>query len=270
MDASSRFDDEISLVDLWNLMVRRRWWVISVVLVCFLAGMIHVFMTKRVYASSVDMTMAATFPPQRPYFPVFVTPPEALAKSLMSKQDITGGRRIAWVAQTRFSGKGRDRDSVLSIDVRGDSPEGAHRFAQTLATAMVAQQNSVIDHRRQQLSTYRQNLEANLASAREVVQRLSGKHVSGSIPARAKLVIKARLIQTSSALQTKIADTERQASPIYLRDAQIVSGPTIERTPVEPKTTLVLSAALFGGLMLGMLIAGFGEFLAHAKARANS
>lgn len=259
MESASRFDDSISLMELWSLLVRRRWWVIAMVLVCLLAGLAYIMAKNKVYASTVDIVIAATVSAEDPNIELFVTPPRVLARILDAKESIVGGGVVAWVSGADFEKSDRRNNDLLRLEVRGYSTEHTHRFAEKLATDLVAHQNAFIDLRRKQLLSYRKGLEADLMSTQRLLQRLARKQRPDFLRAQAQL------IQTSADLQSKIAAADQQASPAYLRDAQIVSGPTAGRAPVEPRTKVVLIGAVLGGLLLGFLLVVLVEFFTPSR-----
>jgi len=259
----ARFDDEVSLIDLWNLLVRRKWLVIAVTLGCLSAAAAYAMTQKNVYGSEVDVALAGTVPIESPDVNLFITSPEILTKKLESKEHTVEQRRIAWVAQANFSSKRDQTPDIVSIQVRGSSPEHARDFAATVGKELVAQQNAAVGTRIQQLTAYRDGLKADLRSVKQLLADPPSNH-QGQDSMRAR----AQLLQASADLQAKIENANRQMSPSYLKRAEIVSEPTLDQTPVAPKTKLILAVALFGGLLLGFLVIVFVEFLARAREQA--
>lgn len=260
---NTRYDDEISLIDLWNLVVRRKWYVIVVTVICVVAGAAYVLTQKKVYSSKVEIALAGTVPVDEPDVTLFITNPEVLSKRLKAEEDSVGSDPVAWVEEVDTSAKdhGDDKAGVLSVVVNGDSPERAHGFAERIAKELVGRQNAAIGLRRNQLTSYRQGLEGDLKSARALLAQLQRGQASDTLSARAAL------IQSSADLQSKIDAADQQRSETYLRNAEILSGPTMDRSPVEPKTKLILALALVGGLLLGFLLSVFVEFLGRARTR---
>lgn len=258
-----RFDDEVSLIDLWNLLMRRKWLVIVVTLACLAAAAVYAFTAKKVFGSEVDVALASTVPIESPDVNLYVTSPEVITKRLKAKQHIVDNALLAWVSDADLAKERGERPDVLSIQVRGDSPEHARQFAAKLGKDLVASQNAAVDARVQQLTAYRDGLKADLRSVRDLLADPARNRPRDAMRARAEL------LQASADLQAKIENADRQMSASYLKRAEIVSEPTLNKSAVQPKTKLILAAALFGGLMLAFLLVVFVEFLARAREQGR-
>jgi len=257
-----QFDDEVSLIDLWNLLMRRKWLVLSVTLVCLLVAGTYVFTQKKVYGSEIDVALAGSVPIESPDVTLYMTSPEVLTKRLKTKRHVVDNRVLAWVSEADLTNKRDERPDVLNIQVRGNSPDHAREFAAKLGKELVAEQNAAVDGRIQQLTAYRDGLKADLRSVRRLLGDPAPNQAQDTMRARAQLP------QASADLQTKVENANRQMSPSYLKRADIVSEPTLNRSPATPKTKLILAVAVFGGLMLAFLVVAFLEFLARAREQA--
>lgn len=250
-----RYDDEISLVDLAKIFVRRRRIFYVIFLMVLVAGIAFVFLKKEVPSTTYSTMIRLA------ELPVFGNDGENSNQNRRTLNNTT--ERVAtilatinsrWLpeAQSRYQAGGENwpagigaesvvgteliRLTTTGINLTEGSVKQAH---QTLADLIVNEQNVRLASR----VTLLKNQIANLD---QVIENLGPESV-----------VAAKAIETRTGLQQKLATGEPAAVLSLARDSAVAnSGPSIK---------LVLVLSIFLGLMLGIFAAFMAEFVSYVR-----
>ena len=145
----------------------------------------------------------------------------------------------------------RSANSAVVIRIRRDSKQAAEKCANALFEMIAAQQEAMAAPMKQELLQAVVALEARLAEGRDELSQAekNGKSQTLFFAKRDELIF----------LHHQLYSLRREIQRIT--PAHLVSPVYASSSPVTPQRALVLAAATLAGFLLGLLVAGFREFL---------
>ncbi|SFD54749.1 G-rich domain on putative tyrosine kinase [Thiohalospira halophila DSM 15071] len=263
-------DDEISLIDLWRVLARRRFWILATfVLVMVLAGAWLALKTPVYEASaSIEIGTVAAHPDKTKEVYVLDSPqkedspkPRSSLELLEDPAAVTNRLNSSLQSGTAEVQSGR----IIQLTTRSEDPEQATR-----------QLRGVLEELRNRHAGYLETFRSNIRErAEEVNQRigfiedqqaqfeakLGELDANTSAAIGALLTLEQRLFNRLPQLEEQRRELLNQLSERLTQPTRIIAEPTATSNPVEPKNRLVLALAAVLGLMLGVFVAFFREFL---------
>ena len=257
-------DDEISLIDLWRVLSRRKHWIAItfVVILALAAGWLS--LKAPVYEASATLEIGTA------NGSTLENPGEIAARLENSQPE--GVKPAEQPVFTEVESKGR----ILNLTARATSQEAAEEFLSEQVAAIQERHDGFLEefraeqhqrlgevnHRLEELTAEQETFEQRLSQLGEDATTIGGlltleQRLTNRLPQLEKE--KARLRRTLSERVT--TPTSVLVSP----EPRVAAGKEVEQpSPVEPKSRLVLALAAVLGLMLGVFAAFFREFLARA------
>lgn len=253
-------DDEISLIDLWRVLSRRKHWIAIIFVVVMALAVVWLALKTPIYEASASVEIGT-----------------ANGAALES-----GGDLAARLENSQPEGMGPGQQPVLtgvesegrilSLTARATSQEAAEEFLREQIAAIQerhdgfleefrAEQHQRLDEigkRIQLLEVQRDQFEGRLARLDQQAAAIGG------------------LLTLEQRLSTRLPELEAEQAKLRRTLSERVTAPTSvliapepateggedsEPSPVEPKSRLVLALAAVLGLMLGVFVAFFREFL---------
>ncbi|KAB7628230.1 Wzz/FepE/Etk N-terminal domain-containing protein [Alkalilimnicola sp. S0819] len=255
-------DNEISLFDLWEVLVCRRWWIIGALVVVLLAAGAYLFLVPPVYESRsvVQLSKVAGVP---------VVTLEVTAMGLREGYKVGDPDRPRPYLES--VSKDESGGDALVITALGQSPDEAQAYL-----AMVARK--LLEAQEQQFGSVLQIQRAafnRVESQLSMLKQLLAAHQVAVVADGADEALRALLVLQSAGLQASLQSLEERRAELALSlsrqstySASIIREPTLPVRPVRPQPVLVLLIALGLGGALGVSIALFVEFLQKARLRS--
>lgn len=255
----SQIDDEISLFDLWDILVRHRWLILSVWALIVLAAVGYLLIAQPVFESRAVLRMGRAGGE-------FVTSPPALVLELKERFRVgEEGRKRPYLKSVKQEG-----DDAVVLVAEAYSAAEAKNFLQQNLQELLSQQerrySAVRDLQEAALAT----VNAQIAALHEQVQKLSETAAEAGLDeaVRALVVLQRSTIQADlPALQEQRLRLQQNLSQLRSYPNQMVREPTLAERASSPRKALTLALALVLGGMLGVMAAFFAEFLQQAKYR---
>lgn len=287
-EADFRYDDEISLVDLWLVLSRYRLVILLSTVMLGILGVIYAFLTPAQYEYStslqigsrlagtdyrlVEPASAVVARINRGYLPVLHRElvPERTRLNIEARAEGDGGLIVV-------SGEAAEEDAELFLGI-----------LHTITEKVVEDHESLIDDYRQQLVLQQEQagirLEALQAEAEGMLKRLEQLDtLVQDMTSRARgiegggLLVQLRSVEQAETLRQALADnaaTQREERAFLaelagqlstFRPTAAVAEPlqSVEQVGTSDKLIIALSIVL--GLMLGVFAAFFLGFLQHVK-----
>lgn len=246
--ASPQPEDEISLRELWERVLRGKW-IILVVTILFLAlAGVYLGLTTTVYESKamVQIGRVAGQPiedgPQlairlkNAYTPLNT---EVAARQLPKLYAVTPDQ---------------GNPTILTLIGRAKSPAQAQTYLQGILSKLIATEGEnygqSVKLRQGQLAQLQSQYQSMVKTG---VQNTDMKGVAAATQALALLEQSQRMSAVSVLLE-QIAKAQNVLSPINTRPTEITLQPTYDPKAVQPKKLVILILALFGGLILGIFV----------------
>lgn len=262
-------DDEISLLELWHILVGQKWVILISFVVCVGAGAAYAFIKAPVYEASVMLRVGQ--------FSTNAGQPVLLESmnELSSRVTIAHGASIAegvkrprpFITEAVVQ---RGSTTTLQLTAEADTPEQAAQFLQGVvaevkrAHAADFQDNvALINERLRTLVERRSALQKQYDEITQLIEQLKERN-----PVQASLVMMERgpLSNTINELDAERLRLSQQLGPLQSRPTVLLGEIVAPTQASEPKKALVLAIAALLGLMGGVMLAFGLEFVAKAKA----
>ncbi|MDD2748530.1 Wzz/FepE/Etk N-terminal domain-containing protein [Acidithiobacillus sp.] len=251
-------DDEISLRELWEIIVKRKWVVFVSTVVCLGLAVVYLLLTPTVYESNavIQIGQVAGQP---------LDSGTQLASRLMNQYTpVNTVQAKKQLPRLHSVTPDKTEASILTLEAYGKSPQDAQQYLTQIIQKFLKDnqqryQQIVATRQAQlkQLQTQYQDMRKTLISSPDV-------HAAHSDP----LVLYMEQTQHNDALiqlQSAMAKAENALAANNTSPSLQTLSPRYDPNPVSPKKTLILVLAILGGLILG----GFLALLQNAL-RKNS
>jgi capsular polysaccharide biosynthesis protein len=258
-------DDEISLIDLWNVLIRRKLLILALTILSVMAATLYSLVATPIYESQAVVLVGktpATGPLENPDEMV-----QRLRQAYRVGDDTEGARAMPYVESISLNK--READHVATITARAETPQQASQFLQTVVDGLIQEHGVRFEQAAALLTSHLESLnsqtdafqsqialiQAEMDQVREVnpVQASVLAVESGKLMAQLP-----GLEQRRNQLQLDLLDSRSYAS-------QLLRSPTVAAKPVQPRPKLYIAIALVLGVMLGVFAAFFAEFLTNAR-----
>jgi len=257
--------NEISLIDLWIVLARRRYWVITIFAISVATAIaVSLFMSPRYESRAVlslgQVSGLGVFEQQDILL-------ERLKRLYKLGNDDHSDRVPPYMTSIEFDTGASKR--VFTFEAIGRTPEEARDFLRKAVEGLVSAHRRLYEEVLQVQRDRMSELDANLARFRQEadslqVQRQHVRSLDGSEAAlvaleRAKLVASEPELEREK-LKLRLALISPETEP-----TQLLEAPTLPKHALHPRPVLYTVLGIIVGLMLGVFTAFAVEFLANTK-----
>lgn len=260
-----RYTDEIDLIDLWFVLVRRRWIIALVFLAGVLGAAAAIAFTPAQYQTSTVIEVGEIYGANNAR--TYLEDPQSLIARLDAAVPASTSASIKEV--NLYGGKKSAVKNIINIVTTGSNATAMRDYLASLATQIVAdhaaryaawleRQQALIAQSRDELS----RIEQDLLGFGELTDSLRNAE-----PAQAAVVEieKSRLRERLTELRDKLA--EREFFVANSSETRILKDAMLPARPEKPRPALYLALGGFLGLFFGMFAAFVAEFIAKARLR---
>lgn len=250
-------DDEISLIELWQILARRK----VLILVCFIvslaAGGAVAFLQAPVFEANVSLRIGQ----------VRSGPEEESSVPLESAPEMSA--RLLARGEVSKATLQKDSKTIIQLAATGSNPEEAKRKLEDAVQevlnaheATLAESTGPVAERIKALDLQHGVYSKQDAEISALINQLRQRD-----PVQAALLVQERR-SISSAFNQLEAERLRLAqllTPPQTQATELLGSITAPAAPVKPKKVLVLALAAVLGVMGGVMLAFFAEFMSKAK-----
>lgn len=258
-------DDEISLVDLWNVLTRRRLMILGITVLCVAAAIVYSLLATPVYESRTVVLIGKTAsigPVENPDEMV-----QRLRQAYRVGDDTEGARQMPFVEAISLNK--READHIVTISARAETPQEASRFLGQVADDVIAEHRtryeqsvSVLQERLESLNNQSQVFESQIALIQEEMEKVRNVN---PVQASVLAVESGKLIAQLPELEERRAQLQLNLLDSRSYPSTLLRAPTLAVKPIHPRPALYVAISLVLGLMLGIFAAFFAEFLNNAR-----
>ncbi|WP_433692488.1 Wzz/FepE/Etk N-terminal domain-containing protein [Herbaspirillum seropedicae] len=252
-------NSEISLLEIWQILEKRKWLILSAVILSGLVGSIYAHLKPQVFETSVTLRIGQVQTGTAAVAPLPLESPQDVLARLSANDN---------GAITALIPKGAN-NLVTITSVASDAEKAAGTLQAAVKRVMTAHAkifNTSIQPASSRISQIDVQLEAikqQLAIYDELAKRLRDRE-----PAQAAIMIMQRSALTHSLLQL---ESERWQLALMLATPQtsqseLLGVIAIPAHPSNPKKLLIAAFAAMLGLMGGVALTFLAEFRSKAKA----
>lgn len=251
-------DDEISLIDLWNVLWKWKKLALIVLAAVFIFSLGYVITATRVY-ESISVISVGFFETEEDN--------SAPKKKFIEDPGLIAAKAREQYGITAEVSKNKNETNILTLKAKAEDPASAQEKLQNAL-------NSLIGHHEEIIEKYDELVDFNLQLKKTQEAKLFDmihqyedriRAVERQNPALAAIMTidKRTLFEKVIALQETIEKME--TNPDTATPTQILREPSLPGTPFKPKTQLVLALSVILGLFLGIFSAFFAEFVQKAR-----
>lgn len=263
-------DDEISLLELWQILAKRKGLILACFILCLAGGAAFAFLTSPVYETSVKLRIGQV----------------QGSGGLLENAEELSSRILAQYGKDVAAGITRERPFITTASVQkgvtttvqltaeSDTPEDAARLLDDVAkgvqkvhTAMFEDNLKPIAERLKSLDEQRTALQQQYADITALVEQLKERD---SVQASLVMIERGPITTAINQQDAERLRLSQLLTPPQTRPTELVGEITAPAKPSKPKKALVLALAAVLGMMGGVMLAFVAEFIAKAKANATA
>ena len=264
-------DDEISLIELWQILARRKAFILACFILCLAGGAAFAFLKAPVYEASVKLRIGQ------------VKGDDAAPPVMLENADELSSRILVQYGEDVAAGIKRERPFITTASVQkgvtttvqltaeGDTPEDAARLLEDVAkgvqkthTTMFEDNLKPIAERLKSLNEQRTALQQQYADLTQLAEQLKERD---NVQASLLMIERSPITDSLDKQATERLRLTQQMTPPATRPTELIGEITAPAKPSKPKKALVLALAAVLGLMGGVMLAFIAEFVAKAKRR---
>lgn len=262
-------DDEIRLIDLWAILLKRKWWIVAAVLLMASAAIVVSAIMPARYESRAAIVIGQTDKQ-------LLEQPDVLVERLKSVYGLTGDspsqRQLPRLEHVRLRIRGSK--AIVSLASVGGRPEEARSFLNDVVKDLTEQHrqqyDKVLQLQRDYLAALERQLrltDSHLASLERQLKRLPESSVNES----ALLSIEhARLSSKRPELEADLMQVGLALLPPLTEPTRVLQSPTLAADPSRPRPVLYLGLGIGLGIALGVFAAFLAESLMTARSNVGS
>jgi uncharacterized protein involved in exopolysaccharide biosynthesis len=257
-------DDEISLLDLWHILWRRRMWVYATILAFVSAGIAYLVFKAPTYEASATLRIGQVAG-SGPF-----EPPEVLGSRLISAygEEIADGLRRERPFLSRAEAK-KGVPATIDLMAVGNSPDDA---AGLLGRVLDAILRSHAEHYQTGVRSLNDRLEA-LESQRASLLRQSEQaaalltRLQDRDPVQASLVTleRGRISALLASVEAEKPGVVQRLGPPLTQQTELLREVVAPARPAAPKRLRIAAVAFVLGLVGGLILAFLAEFVARVR-----
>ena len=267
-------DDEISLIELWQILARRKAFILACFILCLAGGAAFAFLKAPVYEASVKLRIGQ------------VKGDDAAPPVMLENADELSSRILVQYGEDVAAGIKRERPFITTASVQkgvtttvqltaeGDTPEDAARLLEDVAkgvqkthTTMFEDNLKPIAERLKSLNEQRTALQQQYADLTQLAEQLKERD---NVQASLLMIERSPITDSLDKQATERLRLTQQMTPPATRPTELIGEITAPAKPSKPKKALVLALAAVLGMMGGVMLAFVAEFIAKAKANATA
>lgn len=261
------YEYEISLFELWNILVKRKKIIASVIIGFLVLSGIYCLTKKSVYESKCSLQIGSV-----PNIGTIVSPDVVIYElNEMYGKEKNPGKILPYLYEVKIADNGDKNQvaDVISLIAYGKTPEEAQLLLQKINETLLAEHKEKYDSAVLALKGKIASLEENMEILDQEIKGLNSKvESSGKDNEVVNSLLtfeNVKLKQQRVNLSMEVLNLELQASELKARPTKVIIEPTIYETPANQRILLILAVALVAGVLMGVFIAFFMEFVQKAK-----
>lgn len=261
--------DEISLIDLWNMLAARKLLVFGVLLACLIVGAVVIIFTSPLYESRTVINVGQITGVGKLEVPAVLV--QRLSEEYRVNDSTEGKLSPPYLSEVSISKDGGG--DIVVLKARGKTAKQASQFLDGVVAKILRQHQDVYEGIRQKLQKRLESLQNELTKINGQIG-LIGDQIrslgnSNTSLAGTLTLEKASLMAQLPDLEDQINKVRLNLSPVQSSPTTLIRQPTVPIKPVQPRPVLYIALSLVLGVVLGILSALFAEFLAKAKAHTS-
>ena len=268
---------EVNLFEIWQILVARKWLVLSVPVATILLAAVYVMQATPLFECSARVLIGQVGQVGhlgQGVQVVQVEKPAVLVQKL-------GEKYLVW-DKTHFSVRPRvssisldkkDTGTIIQIDVVDQSAKGAKLFLEQTVAEILSEQLKVFEQttevKRTRLKTLADQLVTLETYQQELARRIAKKDNQDPAQATVLAVEKGSFLKLASELDGERYVLQKELDAVNSYPSQLIQVPSLPKKPINVKPSLVILFAGIFGLLLGGVATFFAEFILKFRQKAH-
>ncbi|TDY02668.1 Wzz/FepE/Etk N-terminal domain-containing protein [Thiohalophilus thiocyanatoxydans] len=243
-------DDEISLIDLWNTLMRRKKIVIAVFALVIVVAVIYLLLTKPVYESRAMIQVGQV-------------------GSVGDVEEFSEMKQRLLAESPVLDSVEKKSNNTATLVVTNTDRETSQEQLDKIVNNLLDKHrnrfhdlSSPVKERRDTLQRRLSGFEHQLDELDLQINRLRADQ---PVQAAVLMIEKGNIIRATPELEERLAELEQALSEPRTQQTEMVGEIVSPENPIKPKPGLVMALSIILGLMLGIFAAFFAEFIAKAR-----
>lgn len=264
-------DDEISLLELWQIIARRKALILACFAICLGGGAAFALLKAPVYEVSAKLRIGQV-KGDSSAAPVILENAEELSSRILAQygKDIAAGitRQRPFITTASLQ---KSVTTTVQLTAEGDTPEDAARLLEEVVKGVQEAHAGIFENnlkpiadRLKSLDEQRSALKQQYADVTTLVEQLKERD---SVQASLVMIERGPIITALNQQDVERLRLSQQLTPPQTRPTELIGEITAPAKPSKPKKALILALAAVSGLMGGVMMAFVMEFLARAKSK---
>jgi capsular polysaccharide biosynthesis protein len=274
MESSLKYfaDDEISLMDLWNVLSKRKGLIFLILLASVITAGLLIFFTPPVYESRAVAQIGKIGKIGQ------IEPVATLVKRLLEQygvHELNDKQVVDDKTLTYIQTVSVEKDTnLISITMRGPTPKAAQNYLAQVLDKLMKEHRQFFDYAQKEQQQYLSLMQMRLHEISQTIDALDKGLRTVALKdliLRANLALeKSKLFEHRTVLEQKQMELRMAMSEFESKPTVLIKAPTLTSGPVRPRPLLYFVLAIGIGFMLGILSAFAVEFISKAQSSASS
>lgn len=260
--------DEITLLDIWQILVARKWVILTMPIIALLLGLLYLLQATEIYECSARILVGQAGVGRQ------VENPAVIVQKIAEKYrvyDNTVSRDLPRVSSVVHDKK--DTGIIVQIKTVDATAKGAKQYLEQVVAEILAAQRTLFEQEMELKQTRLKTLSDRLEAVETFQQELEGRiaKVGQQDPAQAAVlaVEKGNFLKLASDLKRERYTLQTEMSSVVFYPAELVGVPHLPSRPIKPKRIIVILLSGISGLLLGIMAAFLAESICSARQRTQ-
>ncbi|MBD3669236.1 MAG: hypothetical protein HUJ29_00545 [Gammaproteobacteria bacterium] len=257
-------DDEISLIDLIRVLLRRKKTIVLVFLIVTALGVIVTMLVPQVYESRAVVLIGKVTNQ-------LIEEPDVLVQRLIEEYEVgdTSETEKEFPIVESISVDKRRASTILELTVRGETAEGARSYLDSVVQTLFAEHKSIyektLELEYQRLESMKEQiteLDSLISQVHELLSRLKR---SDPVQASVLAIESGKYLAMKPSLEEKYVTLDILLSELKTKPTQYLREPTLPLKTKQPRSKLYIAVSVIVGIFLGIFAAFIHEFMTNVK-----
>ena len=260
--------DEITLFDIWQILVARKWVVLSLPIIALLLSVFYLTQATELYECSARVMVGQAGVERLVENPAVIVEKLVEKYGVYDKTIIRELPRVSSVVRDK-----KDTGNIVQIKAVDATASGAKMYLEKVVAEVLARQHALFEQEMEIKQKRLMTLSGRLEGVEDFLQELERRIglMDRQDPAQATVlaVEKGGFLRLASDLKRERYDLQTEMSTVVFYPAELLGVPHLPQKPIKPKRPLVLLLAVIFGLLLGIMSAFLAEFIFTARQRTH-
>lgn len=260
--------DEITLFDIWQILVARKWVVLSLPIIALLLSVFYLTQATELYECSARVMVGQAGVERLVENPAVIVEKLVEKYGVYDKTIIRELPRVSSVVRDK-----KDTGNIVQIKAVDATASGAKMYLEKVVAEVLARQHALFEQEMEIKQKRLMTLSGRLEGVEDFLQELERRIglMDRQDPAQATVlaVEKGGFLRLASDLKRERYDLQTEMSTVVFYPAELLGVPHLPQKPIKPKQPLVLLLAGIFGLLLGIMSAFLAEFIFTARQRTH-